>query len=298
MSSLGLIAPTFPQGPVDFTALPAWIRRAEAEGVGALWACDHLFWHGPALECFTALAAAAAVTERMTIGTAVAQLPLRQTAVVAKTAASVDALAPGRFVLGVGVGVHEAEFDLADAAFAGRGIRCERAIERLRSLWAGEEDLDGFRLEPCPARIPIWIGGASDAARRRAARLGDGWMPIFRPAKVLRRDFTALDADLRDAGRDPGAVTRALVVFVAAHADRRLARERGLAWLASLYRLPSERVARHLVAGEPEEVADRLAEYRDVGVQHLVCFVADDEPLSQFAAIARSSSKSGFRSSP
>jgi alkanesulfonate monooxygenase SsuD/methylene tetrahydromethanopterin reductase-like flavin-dependent oxidoreductase (luciferase family) len=294
-TALGLVMPTFPQGHADFAALPRWAQRAEAEGVGALWACDHVFWHGPVLECFTALSVAAAVTAHTTIGAAIVQLPLRQSAIVAKTAASIQSVAGGRLVLGIGVGMHEAEFELVGAPFAGRGARCDRAIGELRSLWAGAEARRGYRQDPCPPAIPIWIGGASPAARRRAARLADGWIPIFRSPEALRADFAALDAELARAGRAPSAVTRSLLVFVAAHADGRRARERGLAWLASLYRLPPQKVERHLLAGEPAEVADRLAAYHDAGVDHFVCFVADDEPLSHFASIATASRRSGLR---
>src|SRR6202035_5368334 len=101
--ALGLLLPTFPQ---DRNTLPSadelasTCRSAEAAGAGALWACDHLFWHGPALETLSALGVAAAATRRAAIGSCVLQLPLRNAAVVAKQAAALQHLSGGRMVLG------------------------------------------------------------------------------------------------------------------------------------------------------------------------------------------------------
>lgn len=282
MWSLGLVLPTFPQGAPDFGRLPDVARRAEEMGVAGLWACDHLFWPGPVLECFTALTVAAAHTRGCTLGSAVLQLPMRSPAAVAKTAASLQAISGGRLVLGVGAGIHEGEFAAAGADFHRRGRLLDDGIAAVRRHWSAP---DGpYAQQPAPAPIPVWVGGTSDAARRRAARTGDGWIPMFLSPDGLAAAYARLAGEAAEHGRDAAAITRAFLVFVSV-GPRDEARRRGLAWMSSLYRLPEERLARHLVAGEPAACLERLAEYGAAGAEHLVCFVADDDPLPHLEAL-------------
>lgn len=276
--------PTFPQGAPDWSVLPVELAAAEAAGAAAVWACDHLLWRGPLLECFTALVVAATVTRKAAIGSAVLQLPLRSSAVVARTAASLQSLSGGRLVLGVGAGVHDGEFDLVGASFRQRGRDLDRAIARVRELWRVTDP--PYAMLPAAGAIPVWVGGSSDAARRRAARLGDGWIPMFLGADRLRVAFDQLAAESVDAGRPADAVRRAFLVFVSVDADREVARSRGLAWMSSLYGLPAGKFERHLVAGEPGDVADALASLHDAGADHLCLFVADDRPSRQLELLA------------
>src|SRR6185437_5714934 len=154
-------------------------RAAEAAGAGALWAVDHLFWPSPMLECLTTLTVAATATRTATLGTCVLQLPLRRPAAVAKQAAALQLLSGGRFVLGVGAGSHPGEYEMAGVDFGDRGRQMDVGIAEVRAAWAsaGEPDVD-YRQEPAPAPVPLWVGGSSDAARRRAARAADGWVPL------------------------------------------------------------------------------------------------------------------------
>jgi alkanesulfonate monooxygenase len=282
--TLGLVLPTFPQsGRADWRSLPAVVREAEDLGSSALWACDHLFWHGPVFESLTALAVAATLTSRCTLGTAVLQLALRSPAVVAKTVASLQEISGGRFVLGVGAGAHRGEFDACGVDFSRRGKLLDLALDELQDIWA---EGDGrYQQFPTPATVPVWIGGSGDAALRRAARRGAGWMPMFLTPAELARRFGQLDAELERVGRAPGDVTRSVLVFVHVDRDAARGRTRGRSWLSSLYRLPSDRFESHLVAGEPGACAERLAAYLDAGVEHLCIFVADDDPLPHFEAV-------------
>ena len=276
--------PTFPQGGADWDAIPEVARGAEAAGAGVLWACDHLFWRGPVLECFTALTLAAAATSEVAIGTGVLQLPMRSPAVVAKTAASLQQVSGGRFVLGVGVGVHAGEYEAAGARFGGRGRALDAGIDRVRDLWA--RNGGDYPMLPQPSPVPVWVGGSSAAARRRPAVRGDGWMPMFLPPDELRSQYELLAKELATVGRPAGAVTRALLVFVSC--DERgedAARERGLRWLSSLYGLPPRAFERHLLAGSAVECARKVSAFREAGAEHVCMFVTDDHPLEQFAAV-------------
>jgi alkanesulfonate monooxygenase SsuD/methylene tetrahydromethanopterin reductase-like flavin-dependent oxidoreductase (luciferase family) len=283
---LGLILPTFPQDRADLpsaAALGELCRRAEAGGAGALWACDHLYWHGPALEALGALGIAAAATRRAAIGTCVLQLPLRHPPTVAKEAASLAHLSGGRLVLGVGVGTHPGEYEAAGVAFGGRGRRLDEGIDTLRRAWTGSP---GERYAQLPAvdPVPVWVGGSSEAALRRAARRGDGWIPLFVPPHDYAAALGRLDKEADRAGRDPATVAHATVAFVSVGgAD---AAPRGLAWMASLYGIAARSFERHLVAGDPRTCARALARLAEAGADHVAVFVTSDDPLVQFEDLA------------
>ncbi len=152
LGPIGLVLPTFVQdtmplwsaGPVltespavePLTEVAAVCRDAEALGADALWACDHLFWHGPCLECMVVLAVAATATERAILGTCVVQLPLRQATAVAKQAATLQTLTQGRVILGVGVGSHVGEYDQAGIDYHARGRLLDAGIAELRRSWS------------------------------------------------------------------------------------------------------------------------------------------------------------------
>jgi alkanesulfonate monooxygenase SsuD/methylene tetrahydromethanopterin reductase-like flavin-dependent oxidoreductase (luciferase family) len=264
-------------------------RRAEATGADSLWAVDHLYWPHPIGEALTTLAVAAAATSRPTLGTCVLQLPLRRPSAVAKQATALQRLSGGRFVLGLGVGSHAGEYERAGVDFHRRGRLMDDALAELRQAWAepGPEVRSGaahYVQEPGSAPVPLWIGGSSAAARRRAAAAGDGWVPLF----LAPDDYGAALADLRheteEAGRDPGAVEAAVVVFARVGDDDEAPGE-GAAWLSELYRLPPKAFARHLVAGSPETCAAALGRYADAGARHIVVMVAGSPAVEHFALL-------------
>lgn len=154
----------------------------------------------------------AAVTKRLQLTTGILILPQRQTALVAKQAAEIDVLSGGRLRLGIGLGWNYVEYDALGQDFKTRGRRSEEQVEVMRRLWT--EPLVTFRsrdhavenagLNPMPIQrpIPIWFGGAVEAALRRAARLGDGWMPAGRKPEDAKVLVDQLEKYLKEAGRD------------------------------------------------------------------------------------------------
>jgi probable F420-dependent oxidoreductase len=158
----------------------------------------------------------AGIVEKLEFVTGVLVLPQRQTALVAKQAAEVDILSGGRLRLGVGVGWNYVEFEALDEDFHSRGRRVEEQITILRALWTQEiVDFQGhwYRIpeagiNPLPVQrpIPIWIGGNVDATLRRAATIGDGWMPQRRPDDTARAEVEKLHQYAREAGRDPASI--------------------------------------------------------------------------------------------
>jgi len=291
--TLGMILPTLPQGKSPKWNIPEVAGSAEQTGAMGLWVCDHLAWHTPVMECFTALALASGATSKATLGTGVLQLALRPAPLVAKTAASIQLAASGRFILGVGVGLHEGEYDAMDAGFHSRGKRTEEAIATLRDIWRDGTPKaypsDRYRQEPLPDEIPIWIGGSSDASRRRAAKSGDGWMPLFVAADEMSSRIKLLRNEAEDFGRDPAQIVSSMVLFVstAQGAGAANCKTKGLEWMGSLYGISAAKFERHLVSGTPSQCAGTFREYFDAGVQHLVLFITDDQPLEQFGLLAQ-----------
>jgi alkanesulfonate monooxygenase SsuD/methylene tetrahydromethanopterin reductase-like flavin-dependent oxidoreductase (luciferase family) len=158
--------------------LTGWAREADARGFSSLGTIDRIVY--PNYEPLIALSAAAAVTERIRLATTILIAPLRlNAALLAKQAASLDALSGGRLTLGLAVGGREDDFEASDASFGDRGARFEEQLEEMKRIWAGEER--GFAGAIGPAAVTaggptLIIGGHVDAALRRAGRFGDGWI--------------------------------------------------------------------------------------------------------------------------
>lgn len=169
----------------------------------------------PFHEPFVLFGYLAGLTTKLEFATGIVILPQRQTALVAKQAAEVDILTGGRFRLGIGQGWNAVEYEALGMDFSDRARRMEEQIELLRRLWQEPVlDFDGrdhkvtaAGLNPLPVQrpIPIWIGGSSEAALRRIARLGDGWFPMN--GKALEGDWPSTLDRMREwrraAGRDP-----------------------------------------------------------------------------------------------
>jgi probable F420-dependent oxidoreductase len=197
--------------------IPRMAADLETAGFASLWVSDHVVmpttvtsrypyatdgvatWSTdePWFDAIVALAMAAAATDHVELGTAVLVLPQRQPVILAKQVASLDRLAGGRVVLGVGAGWLAEEFAALATPFDSRGTRTDDWIDLLRSCWTGRPgrfDSDHYQLpadivcEPTPARpIPILVGGTTRAALRRAHRHGDGWLGI-QPADAIDVD--------------------------------------------------------------------------------------------------------------
>jgi probable F420-dependent oxidoreductase len=203
-----------------------WAQAAEGLGYHCIEVADHVFgaaprgdWKpvysetDPFHETFTTMAFIAAVTKTIQLCSGVLILPQRQTGLVAKQAAEVDILSGGRLRLGVGVGWNHVEYEALGTEWRTRGARQAEQIEVMRRLWT--EDLVTFdgrfhkltavNQLPVPVQrpIPIWFGGSSDAVIKRAARLGDGWMPILAPDAEGEAKLARLREHLKEFGRDP-----------------------------------------------------------------------------------------------
>ncbi|MDO9711144.1 LLM class F420-dependent oxidoreductase [Paracraurococcus lichenis] len=211
-------------------------RLAEAAGFDSLFAVDHVVLpehydspypysaNGRLPGNITAampdplvwLAFAAAATTRLRLMTAVIILPLRNPLVLAKQVATLDAMSGGRLDLGIGVGWLREEFDALGIPFAARGRRTDEYIAAMRALWRGEPAsfagefvrFEGVRCTPAPPRgaVPVIVGGHSEAAARRAGRLGDGFFPSIGAQVDTLPLLAVARRAAAEAGRDPAAI--------------------------------------------------------------------------------------------
>ncbi len=209
---------------------PAFIRdfaqTAEALGYSHILAYDHVLganpdrpggWRGPYtyqdpfVEPFLLFTYMAAVTTHIGFITGIIILPQRETALVAKQAATLDVLCGGRFRFGVGTGWNEVEYIALNQDFHTRGRRMDEQIEVLKRLWTEPlvtyegrwHTIPDAGILPMPVQrpIPIWFGGHADAVLRRVARVGDGWLPNYRTAADARPHLETLDNYLAENGR-------------------------------------------------------------------------------------------------
>ena len=212
----------------DVQAIKDYAQTAEGLGYDYLLVYDHVLgahssrepkltgpytYEHPFHEPMVFFGFLAAITTRLELVTGILILPQRQTALVAKQAAEVDVLSGGRLRLGIGIGWNYVEYDTLGKDFRTRGRRVEEQIEVLRKLWTqplvthktAEHVIDNAGINPLPIRrpIPIWFGGAAEPVLKRAARIGDGWMPAGRPPDDRMKGYVdQLQGYLAAAGRD------------------------------------------------------------------------------------------------
>jgi len=275
---LGLM---FPGG--DGRSALALARRCEALGFDSLFVGDHLAFHVPVPDSLSLLAFLAAATERIALGTGVFLLPLRPPFLAAKAAATVDLLSGGRLIFGVGVGGEfPPEFDAAGVPLRERGARTDEAIPLLRRLW--REDavrhegrffrLGPVSLEPRPARPggpPIWVGGRSPAAMRRAGRLGDGYVSTMTSVERYRSNLAEVfrHAEASDRGDRPFAT--AALLFTVLDASHERAAERAAEVLGRIYARDFREAARkYCLLGRPEDCLEQMRAYARAGVRHFL----------------------------
>jgi alkanesulfonate monooxygenase SsuD/methylene tetrahydromethanopterin reductase-like flavin-dependent oxidoreductase (luciferase family) len=284
-------------GGADPRELIDFAVQAEELGYSSLWVNDLLLT--PRIEALTMLAAAAPATRTITLGTAALLPVLRRPVQAAQTLASIDLLSGGRLVLGVGAafpgrfGVPQHE--LSEVPWERRFTRLDETVALWRQLWT-RPDLDCFHGEvlrfdglppmTVPARPggpPIWLGGGSPSALRRAGRLYDGWLP-YPPSPAAYADGLATVREAAiEAGRSADDITPALFVSTMITDAPQAGRDALEAFSQASYGMPLAQLEtiQAVTAGPPEHVAARLREYVDAGVRHFACRIATTSLATQ-----------------
>jgi alkanesulfonate monooxygenase SsuD/methylene tetrahydromethanopterin reductase-like flavin-dependent oxidoreductase (luciferase family) len=238
-----------------------WSRRADAGPFSSLGVLDRLAYDSH--EPMTTLAAAAGVTDRIRLATMIVIAPLRNGALLAKEAATVDSLSGGRLTLGLAVGARVEDYDAAGVEHKGRGRRFGRQLAGLRETWEG----DG--IGPAPARPggpELLVGGSSGPAFERMARYADGYAHGGGPPRAFARAAAQASAAWRDLGRPGRPRLWGQAYFALGDEDR------GAAYLRDYYAFTG-RFAEKIAAANlttPRAIRDLVRGYEDEGCDELV----------------------------
>ena len=255
-----------------------WIDMCEAGGVDSIWQTDRIVSRQPFLESMTTMAALAGHTRRMRFGMNVVSLAFRDPVLLAKQCATIDMLSDGRLLPAFGVGSPMApEWRALGVDTKTRGRKTDECLEIIRRLWREEEvDFDGafYRLKgvtispkPVQGDLPMWIGGSTDAAIRRTARIGTGWQAGGEAPAEARRIVAAIKAAAAEAGRSIDEDHYG--AGFAFHFGSRNAPVVGRAMEAYAKRTGCD--ATHVFAvGDTEAILARLADYVEAGVSKFV----------------------------
>jgi probable F420-dependent oxidoreductase len=292
---IGVMPGPWPTGADGADLFFRLVDVAERGEIDSLWFSERLSSPLPVLEPLTAMAAVGARTRRLKFGPSVLVTPFRAPVMLARELAMIDYLSGGRMLPAVGVGVEqEREFKAAGVPFRERGRRTDEAIAIMRRCWTEDEvtfhgefwQLDRISVLPKPVQqpFPLWIGGNSDAAMRRAGRLGDGWIPSFITPEAFRVGVEKTQAFAAEAGREvPRDHFGALVYF-------RLEGDRDTARLAALPFVPRGRVDDATLEactafGPADVLLERLDQYARAGGSKFIVrpMCPPDRMLDQFA---------------
>ena len=249
-------------------------RRAEELGYDSVWVMDHLFNTGyirerledrPYYHPLTTLSHLSALTNRVALGTSVLVLPYHNPVELAKYAASLDQMSGGRVILGVGAGAMTEEFQSLGIPMAQRGSLTNESIAIMKELWTHSNpsyhsprwDFSELYFSPKPRQqphIPLWIGGSSPGALRRAARVGDGWHPSGLSAEEFSLGRQEIREQAMEAGRDPDSLAWSVRLDVEVTPGPSSARAAN----------------RSRLAGDPQQIIAGVSAYQQAGVEHVV----------------------------
>ena len=282
---IGIGLPTTIPG-VQGDQLLDWARRADSAGFSTLGTLDRITY--PNYEPLVALSAAASVTERIRLTTAILILPYRESAaIVAKQAATLHHLSGGRLVLGAAVGGRPDDYEPFGVPMAGRGKRFEEMLEEIKRLWSGEERGVAGGVGPDVSANPpsLIIGGQVDAAFRRAAKYGVGWMMGGGSAEMFGPAAEKLEAAWMAEGRE-GSPRKMSLTYFALGDDSEAATR---ATIGHYYEFAGE-YQDYVVAGTakgPDEIRERVRGFEAQGCDELIMFPASSDPtqVDELAAI-------------
>ena len=263
------------------------VAALEALPIHSLWVGGHVAAPNGSPEVLVALARLTALTERVRVGTSILLLPLYPPAIVAKAIADLDRVSGGRVTLGVGIGgEYPAEFEACHVPISERGPRTDEAIGLIRRFWSGEPvthagphyPVEDVRIHPAPVQAggpPIIVAGRKPPAMRRAALLGDGWMPYLYSARRYASSVETITAVAAEAGRDLSSFEWCAFLFVNVDDDGDRAREETAQFLGGTYNQSfSEMITSVAVAGTADEVIAKLQAFVDAGARHLIITTA------------------------
>ena len=261
-------------------------RAIESLGYDYATTGEHVFFHVPCSNAFISLAVAAGATTTLKLMSTITLLPLYPAVLAAKQAAALDVASGGRFHMGIGVGGElPLEFEASGVPVSERGARTNEALEVIGLLF-NEDDvhfngkfnqLSDVTLEPKPVQQPsppIWISGRKDAAWRRAARYGTGWLPYMYTPEMLEESNQRI-AEYRAEEGNEVPVDPGLFIFFCCHEDNTTAVDYANQRLSKQYNQDfSHMIDKYAIAGDPDRCVERLTEYIDAGARTVILSAA------------------------
>jgi alkanesulfonate monooxygenase SsuD/methylene tetrahydromethanopterin reductase-like flavin-dependent oxidoreductase (luciferase family) len=288
--------PPIGQLELDPDRLQASLARAVEESVDHVCVGDHVsFFVGAGSDGLTLATSLLSAQAELPVYVGLYLLPLRHPVLVARQLATIAQLAPGRLTLGVGIGGEDRhEIEVCGVDPKTRGPRMDECLQILRGLAGGEPvtfvgeffSLKDALIVPAPSpRIPLIVGGRSDAAVSRAARLGDGWLGIWVSPRRFASVRDQITCEAREAGRGARTFEHALNVWCGFAPTRESARDLLAAQMQAFYHMPFEPFERYSPYGTPQHVAEFLSPYIEAGCSafNVIPCAADDE--SAIAAV-------------
>ena len=285
-------------GHADPNLLIDVAERAEELGFESVWVGDSLF-NRPRFDPLTMLAAVAARTSKVELGTAVLIASQRHPLLLAQAVASLDRIAGGRLVLGVGAGWIPMEFEAVGVPFEQREGRLRDTMAICRALWSDPAqpvtsrywNLPAVDVIPKPARPggpPILVGGFGPKALRSAGALFDGWMPLPVTPERFAEGWATVRAHAEEGGRDPDELDSAAYLTINLTHDYAAGERESAAYAEGYYGLPFEvmRKGQPYFIGDTKECAVWVQGYVDAGVRHLMLRFATLDPLPQLERAA------------
>ena len=267
-------------------------QRAETLGYDFIVTGEHVFFYGPINNGLITLAAAAGATSSIKLMSTITLVPLYPAALLAKLVTSLDVVSNGRFNLGVGVGGEFAkEFAAVGVPVKERGARTDEALAVMHKLWLEEDvhfdgkftQLDGVTLAPKPIQSPppIWISGRSEAAMRRCAEFGSGWLPYMYSPEQLATSLITIEEQAQRFDRT-NTIKPGQFIFFAVHEDRQEAMRMASERLSKQYNQDfSKLVSKYAIAGNPDDCIARLQEYIDAGARTIILNSACDSQYTR-----------------
>jgi probable F420-dependent oxidoreductase len=307
MAAFGFLLPTreivMNQDVPNFRQILDLAEHAEALGFDSVWVGDSVLAR-PRFEALTTLAAIAARTQRVKLGTAVLLPMLRHPVLLANEVANLDHVAQGRLILGVGIGGNNSavaqEFAACGVPIARRVGMFEEGITLMRRLWTESEvtfqgryfQVQSVRLGLRPLEqpgVPLWLAGSGDNALRRVLRLGDGWLPISSSPQAFTADWERLQILGQEMGRDARDLHRCLYTTLNVNADVVQAERELRAFIENYYRIPYEVQATRngLCAGSVEQSIAWLKAFIAAGAQTIVVRFGSPDQTGQLVRFAR-----------
>ncbi|HUG00075.1 MAG TPA: LLM class flavin-dependent oxidoreductase [Ilumatobacter sp.] len=270
--------------PVDWSADE--IAEIEQLGADSFWAPGHIASGREDPECVVGVTRLATLTSTATVGTAVLLASLYHPVLVAKQFAELDRLTNGRVTLGVGVGgEYPSEFNAMGVSIEERGPRTDEAIDLIKALWRQPAiehhgrfwSMEDVGIAPPPCRLggpPIIVAGRKSPAMRRAARVGDGWMPFLFSPDQYRTSVEAIREEAASAGRELTDFQWLCFLYVSLDDDRETAKGNALEFIGTGQAGDGARfgplIDRVAATGTTSDVIGRLQQFVDAGVQHFV----------------------------